>query len=87
MPVASIEKLLTERPAIQGIALPGMFSGSPGMLVSKTERWRGHAFSKGRSSVYHVVEDRCAPRRVIIGGGPAWDSRGGLEGDAPAERS
>ena len=31
VPVAAIEKLLAEKPAIDGIALPGMPSGSPGM--------------------------------------------------------
>ncbi len=31
VPVEAIEKLLEERPPIEGIALPGMISGSPGM--------------------------------------------------------
>lgn len=31
VPMAAIEKLLAERPAIDGIALPGMPAGSPGM--------------------------------------------------------
>lgn len=31
VPVEAIEKLLTEKPEINGIALPGMPSGSPGM--------------------------------------------------------
>lgn len=35
IPVAAINKLLTERPAVAGIALPGMPSGSPGMLGKK----------------------------------------------------
>src|SRR5882672_1974461 len=37
VPVAVIEKLLTERPAIAGITLPGMPMGSPGMAGEKTE--------------------------------------------------
>ena len=31
MPIGAIRKLLSERPAIKGIALPGMPFGSPGM--------------------------------------------------------
>jgi hypothetical protein len=31
IPIEAIEKLLTEKPEIKGIALPGMPSGSPGM--------------------------------------------------------
>jgi len=37
MPLEVIEKLLTEKPNIKGIALPGMPMGSPGMPGSKTE--------------------------------------------------
>jgi len=33
VPVAEIKRLLTERPAIVGIAVPGMPIGSPGMEV------------------------------------------------------
>lgn len=36
IPVAAINKLLAERPAVAGIALPGMPSGSPGMPGKKT---------------------------------------------------
>lgn len=35
MPVEAIKKLLTEKPDIDGIALPGMPSGSPGMPGAK----------------------------------------------------
>lgn len=31
VPMASIDRMLTERPAITGVAAPGMPSGSPGM--------------------------------------------------------
>jgi hypothetical protein len=37
VPVSAINKLLTERPAIKGISLPGMPEGSPGMTGTKTE--------------------------------------------------
>ena len=36
VPIKTIRKLLSERPAIAGIALPGMPTGSPGMTVKKT---------------------------------------------------
>jgi hypothetical protein len=37
VPVKTLDKLLTERPAIRGISLPGMPDGSPGMTGQKTE--------------------------------------------------
>ena len=33
VPIADIERLLTERPDIAGLAVPGMPAGSPGMEV------------------------------------------------------
>lgn len=35
IPLEAVEKLLTERPDIKGIAMPGMPSGSPGMTGAK----------------------------------------------------
>ncbi|MEX2013915.1 MAG: DUF411 domain-containing protein [Parcubacteria group bacterium] len=43
MPMGVIEKLLTEKPDIKGIALPGMPSGSPGMPGPKTGEWTIYA--------------------------------------------
>lgn len=37
VPVASLDKLLTERPNIKGLSLPGMPQGSPGMAGPKSE--------------------------------------------------
>ncbi len=37
VPMSAINKLLTERPVIKGITLPGMPAGSPGMTGEKTE--------------------------------------------------
>ena len=34
VPVAEIERLLVERPAVAGITVPGMPAGSPGMEVA-----------------------------------------------------
>lgn len=43
IPLEVVEKLLAEKPAIKGIALPGMPSGSPGMPGPKTEKWTIYA--------------------------------------------
>jgi hypothetical protein len=37
VPVKTLDKLLSEKPAIKGISLPGMPEGSPGMSGRKTE--------------------------------------------------
>lgn len=46
VPSEAIEKLLSERPDIKGIALPGMPSGTPGMPGPKTEDWVIYAVEK-----------------------------------------
>ena len=46
VPVEIIRKLLAEKPAIAGITLPGMPSGSPGMVGQKTETWTIYAVTK-----------------------------------------
>jgi hypothetical protein len=46
VPVNVINKLLTERPAIAGIALPGMPIGSPGMGGAKTSPFTIYAVTK-----------------------------------------
>ncbi len=47
IPLEAIEKLLTEKTKIKGIALPGMPSGSPGMSGVKLETWK----------IYQIKED------------------------------
>lgn len=39
MPLEAINKLLAEQPDIDGIALPGMPTGSPGMPGAKSQEW------------------------------------------------
>ena len=46
VPVEVIRKLLAEKPAIAGITLPGMPSGSPGMNGPKTGTWTIYAVTK-----------------------------------------
>ena len=52
VPVEAIRKLLAEKPAIAGITLPGMPSGSPGMTGPKTETW----------TIYSVTKDGKPPQ-------------------------
>ncbi len=47
VPVAAIRKLLEEQPEIDGIALPGMPAGSPGMGGSKEEPFVIYAVADG----------------------------------------
>src|SRR6267154_6240110 len=46
VPVKVIRKLLSERPAIAGITLPGMPTGSPGMSGDKTQAFVIYAVKK-----------------------------------------
>ena len=54
VPVNVIRKLLAERPAIAGITLPGMPTGSPGMTGSKAGPFTIYAVAKngGAPAVY-----------------------------------
>lgn len=52
VPVEVIQKLLSERPAIAGITLPGMPQGSPGMSGRKTESF----------TIYAVTKDGAPPK-------------------------
>ena len=47
VPVEAIRKLLDERPSIDGIALPGMPQGSPGMSGEKAEPFVIYAITGG----------------------------------------
>lgn len=53
VPADLIEKLLKERPAVLGLAVPGMPVGSPGMEGGKPERYDVLTFDKdGKMTVY-----------------------------------
>lgn len=54
VPIAAIDKLLTERPNIKGISLPGMPDGSPGMTGRKSEPFTIYEISNGEQKVYAV---------------------------------
>lgn len=52
VPVETVNRLLTERPDIEGITLPGMPQGSPGMTGVKTEPFTIYEIGAGRPKVY-----------------------------------
>ena len=52
VPVEAIEDLLAQRPAIDGIALPGMPPGSPGMPGDKAAPFTVLAVSDGATSEF-----------------------------------
>ena len=52
VPATIIRKLLKERPAIRGISLPGMPSGSPGMTGPKTEPFVVYELSTRNGAVF-----------------------------------
>jgi hypothetical protein len=53
VPAIDIERMLSERPAIAGIAVPGMPAGSPGMEVpGYSEAYDVYAFGSGGHDVF-----------------------------------
>ncbi|MBU0598257.1 hypothetical protein KKF61_04690 [Patescibacteria group bacterium] len=55
VPIEAIDKLLTEKPDIDGIALPDMPAGSPGMPGVKTEPFIIYALSNGGISEFMTL--------------------------------
>lgn len=56
VPIASFDRLLAERPDINGITLPGMPQGSPGMGGPKVESFTIHAVAPGGKRSTYAVE-------------------------------
>jgi len=52
VPVAAIKRLMTEKPTIKGISLPGMPSGSPGMMGAKAGPFTIYEIGDGTPKVY-----------------------------------
>lgn len=53
VPIDSVKRLLKERPAVKGIAVPGMPAGSPGMEAPVKEAFTVFAFTAdGKQSAY-----------------------------------
>lgn len=57
VPVNVVRRLLTERPPIAGITLPGMPGGSPGMSGTKTEPFVIYALPKDGSAPTVYAKD------------------------------
>lgn len=55
VPVEVVNRLLSEKPKITGIVLPGMPLGSPGMNGEKTEPFKIYEIKKDSFKVYAVV--------------------------------
>jgi hypothetical protein len=54
IPIEAIEKLLTEKPEIDGIALPEMPSGSPGMPGFKLAPFKIHSVKNGQDQGIYI---------------------------------
>jgi hypothetical protein len=54
VPINAVIRLLTEKPAIKGISLPGMPQGSPGMSGEKTEPFTIYEIGEEKPRVYAV---------------------------------
>jgi hypothetical protein len=55
VPIEAINKLLKEKPNIDGIALPGMPIGTPGMPGEKEEPYIIYQLVDGKSSVFMTI--------------------------------
>jgi hypothetical protein len=54
VPIGALLRLLTERPTIKGISLPGMPAGSPGMSGEKTQPFTIYEIGEGEPKVNAV---------------------------------
>ncbi len=54
VPFEVINRLLAVRPDVEGITLPVMPPGSPGMPGEKSGEWKTYAFKNGRVWLYAV---------------------------------
>ncbi len=55
IPSKVIDKLLTEKPAIDGIGMAGMPSGSPGMPGPKNQTWKIYSMKDGKTTLYEKL--------------------------------
>jgi hypothetical protein len=55
VPIEAVNKLLEEQPDIDGIALPRMTAGSPGMPGTKQEPWKIYALTDGKTSEFMTI--------------------------------
>lgn len=55
VPIEAVNKMIEEQPDIDGILLPRMPSGSPGMPGPKTETWVIYALSNGKTTEFMKI--------------------------------
>ncbi len=55
IPSKVIDMLLAEKPLIDGIAMAGMPSGSPGMPGPKNETWKIYSLTDGKPAAYQEL--------------------------------
>jgi hypothetical protein len=55
VPIEAINKLLSERPEIDGITLPGKPYGAPGRRGAKTTKFKIYALSDGEASIFMIL--------------------------------
>lgn len=55
VPVEAVKKLLKEKPAIDGIGLPGMPTGTPGMPGQKLAPYKVYQSVKGKTSSFMTI--------------------------------
>ena len=55
IPSKVVDKLLAEKPLIDGIAMAGMPSGSPGMPGPKNKTWKIYSLKDGKISEYQEL--------------------------------
>ncbi|MBL7058890.1 hypothetical protein ISS08_00340 [Candidatus Pacearchaeota archaeon] len=55
IPIEAINKLLEEQPDIDGISLPNMPAGSPGMPGIKSGQWIIYAIKDGKTSTFMKI--------------------------------
>lgn len=52
VPASDVRRLLRERPSVQGLAVPGMVVGSPGMEQGPTQHYATIAFKGLETGVF-----------------------------------
>ena len=55
IPMKAVNKLLSEKPDIDGISLPNMPSGTPGMPGIKQGKWQVHGLKDGEYTDYLLI--------------------------------
>ncbi len=57
IPMVAIDKLLAEKPDIDGLVMPGMPAGSPGMDGSQTEAFVVYSIKDGKISEFMTISE------------------------------